>query len=519
MKNQGKNKILLINTVPASLRGEIKEFNLPLGLLSIATWLIKKSNFKVKFIDCLVEDNWEKILENEIKQGDVLIAGMSVMSSCVPHALETTRLIKRLDSKIKIVWGGVHCKLYPIQTVKHPLIDFVVYREGEIPILNIANALISNKSFKKIKGISFKEEGKAFINEPEEYIDLNEIGIMNYELLNPKIFKTKNITLNTSRGCPHRCTFCVNVATGNRKWRFLTPENVVKQVEHLIKNYGIEMIYFRDETFFVDGKRAEKIFDLILKKKIKLKIIVSARFDYFGKGIITQKLLYKMKRAGVYNVGCAFEFGNQKMRDFIKKDITEEDIIKGVKMLKKAGLGLSSGVMTGTPTETKEDTLATVRLIKKMTKLYRGLNVIRGKKGILEWRDNVRIAGPQIYRPYPGGELFDYVVKNYGWKTPETLEGWEKYFKENTRYRIEDYTWLEKSPSYYAALQFYISDVGRLSFLEMLKKFSMPYPPKYKILLLLFYPFARIRTLLDFYDLPIEYLIGKKTGFLDKLEI
>jgi radical SAM superfamily enzyme YgiQ (UPF0313 family) len=510
------NKILLINTIPSALEGEKRESNIPPGLLAIGTWLTKNSKFEVRIIDPLIEENYTELIKKEIEKEDVFLVGISVMSSCVPNALEITRLIKKLNPKIKIIWGGIHCKLYPEQTVKHKLIDFVAYGEGEKPMLNLANCLIKKKSLSKVKGIAYKKGRKIIINPPEEFIDLNEIGIMNYKLLNPKIFEKKIIPIYTSRGCPHRCTFCVNVVTKNRKWRWLTAENVVKEMEYLIKNYGIEVLGFGDDCFFVNKERSRRIFDLILKKDIKVKLTAATRADYFTKGIIDQELLSKMKKCGFYNLGLGAEFGSQKMLDFIKKDISVKDILTSVKMLKKAGIGGTFAFMTGFPNETKEDTLTTVKLIKKMFKINPGITVIKEKGKIYEWREKVRIAGPQVYRPYPGGELYEYIVRKYRWHTPNTLEGWEKYFKENTRYKIEDYPWI-KNPEYYAGLQFYVKS-GKADIFTFLKRLTLPYPFKLKILTTFFYPFAKFRMLFNFFDFPFEYVVGKKLRFLTKLE-
>lgn len=512
-----KNKILLINTIPAPLEGEIIESNISPGLLSIGTWLIKKSNFQVKMIDCLVEKNYLEMIKKEIKEGEVFLVGLSVMTFCIPNALEITRLIKNIAPQIKIIWGGIHIKLYPEQTIAHPLIDFIAYNEGEKPMLNLANCLANKKPYNKVKGIMYKKNGKIIKTPPEDFLDLNELGIPDYTLLNPVVFNKKIISIQTSRGCPHRCTFCINFVTKNNKWRYLTAENVIKEIEFLYKKYHVKIIDFKDECFFVNKERTEKIVDILLKKNFNLSFIGNIRADYFTKGLINQEILNKMKTAKFYNLGLSPEFGSQRMRDFIKKDITEKDIFTAVNMLKKAGIGATYAFMTGFPKETKEDTLATVKLAQKIYNLNKGMNIIKEGDRVYIWREKNRISGPEIYRPYPGGELYEYIVQKYNWSSPETLEDWEEYFKKNTRYRIEDYPWLQLKPDYYAALQLYIK-AGRLDLPTFLKRLTLPYPIKLKISSAIFYPFAKLRMIFNFFDFPFEYLLGKKFGLLTQLD-
>jgi len=66
--------------------------------------------------------------------------------------------------------------------------------------------------------------------------------------------------------------------------------------------------------------------------------------------------------------------------------------------------------MTGIPTETEEEQMQTLHLIRE----------------ILRINPNTTINGPANYRPYPGGDLFDMCVKKYNLKMPNSLEEWAK---------------------------------------------------------------------------------------------
>jgi len=46
----------------------------------------------------------------------------------------------------------------------------------------------------------------------------------------------------------------------------------------------------------------------------------------------------------------------------------------------------------------------------------------------------------------------------------------------------------------------------------------LPYPLKLKVVSALFYPFARVRMALNFFDFPLEYLIGRKMGLLKQFD-
>ncbi len=160
-----KKKILLINTIPASLIRADKKTNFPLELLSIATWIKKRNNFEVCFIDCVVEKDYKELIKREIK--NTFVVGLSVMSLCIPNALKKTRMIKKLNPKIKIVLGGVHCRLYPQQTIKHKSIDFVVKNYS----WKVPKNLERWKAYFKENG-GYKTEEYPWINNPNYYAGL-----------------------------------------------------------------------------------------------------------------------------------------------------------------------------------------------------------------------------------------------------------------------------------------------------------------------------------------------------------
>lgn len=297
----------------------------------------------------------------------------------------------------------------------------------------------------------------------------------------------------------------------------MTPENVLREIQYLKDKYDVRSIGFLDDCFFVNKQRAEKIADLLISKKLKFNFIAASRADYFTKGIVTKELLQKWKKCGLTSVSLGIEFGSQKMRDYIKKDINEDDVFNAVKILKSVGVGGVYAFMTGFPDETKEDTLATIDLIRRMSALDQGVIIKKENNKVHSWIDRLRIAGPQVYRPYPGGELYDSLVRNYKWKSPETLEKWEEYFLENTRYQIEDYPWIKLDPNLYASLQFYVKS-GKANFRTFIQKLTLPYNLKFKVMYTFFYPISKIRLYFNFFNFPIEYIIAKKFRLIDELE-
>jgi len=98
-------KVLLVYT-PGLYRDYTNEnqyLEFPVGILSIAS-LLKEHGFQVEIIDGNIDGGYtEKIRKN---LGNALFVGFSVMTTQVKKALEASRMIKKINKNIPVVWGG-----------------------------------------------------------------------------------------------------------------------------------------------------------------------------------------------------------------------------------------------------------------------------------------------------------------------------------------------------------------------------------------------------------------------------
>jgi radical SAM superfamily enzyme YgiQ (UPF0313 family) len=92
----------------------------------------------------------------------------------------------------------------------------------------------------------------------------------------------------------------------------------------------------------------------------------------------------------------------------LHKTVTPEDTLNFVRRTKKHGIISLVAFMTGLPTETREEQLATLKLIWQ----------------IMEIAPETFINGAAMFRPYPGGELFDRCVTEYNLEMPNTFRDW-----------------------------------------------------------------------------------------------
>lgn len=334
-------------------------------------------------------DEYLKELKQLIDNNKTICFGFSVMTSQIPNAYFISKYLKNLNPDIHINWGGVHPTLYPSQTSKDQIIDTVIYGPGEKPLLDLIELLEKGKKeYQDINNLAYN--GK--VNPTEDPIDVNEIPFLNYDLLNSKFYiwhpdhflfqkDIRMLPMLSSRGCPYRCAFCINKVC-KTKWRPQSPDRFIDELEFLINKYKLEGIRILDENFFISKKRVKDIIERIRDRKIEIQWGTNVRADCFKENYIDTNFIKNLQNIGFKFASIGAESGSDRILKYIKKDITTEDIINSAKICNTSNILPVYSWMTGIPTETKEETMNTITLIKKIKKIcpasiHYSLNIYR----------------------------------------------------------------------------------------------------------------------------------------------
>lgn len=358
---------------------------------------IRKMGFSVKFLDMeLYSDRDEKrLLKEHVPQARIV--GVSVMTVQIPQALAITKEVKRISPQTAVVWGGIHGTLLPEQTVAHPLIDHVVCGEGEEPLA----CLLAGRDHPRIK-TKVKRSG---IEEHEKFLKMDDLPDPDYDAIEmERYFRfqggARNCDILTSRGCPYKCTFCVNTIIKN-PWRGLSPQRSIGIIRRVHQAHHIKHILFMDENFFGRVGRADEIIRGISDLGITWEANICVK-DLLK---LDDAFFLLMKKSGVLRLRMGVESASDRMLEIINKGITREQIIAARDRCLSFGITPALSFMTNLPDELPEEQKATFDLADESR-----------KKGAV-------VIGPQPFRPYPGSIEYQKLVDR-GLKIPDSLEGW-----------------------------------------------------------------------------------------------
>lgn len=392
-------KILLINplAVKSELRRHGADTHPPLGLLYIAA-VLEKEGHKVSVIDneaeCLDEQRLKERISGE-KPDAVGITAYTAKYDSVVHA---AKMVKAVDRKIPVIIGGPHPSTLPNETLNEiPEADFITVGESEHTIAELVKAIKKGGPYNKIDGIGYRSKGKPVLTKPRELIqNLDELPLPARHLI-PDLTKRKSsfrykrlpfTSMITSRGCPFQCIFCHHSVFG-KKYRMHSAERVIKEIEYLIRTYGIKEIHFVDDLFTFDAERTEKICDLIIEKGLDITWSCNGRVNILSRH---KHLIPKMKKAGCWYISFGIESGDQETLNFIKKAITLEQIKEVIWAVHRVGIFTKGYFMMAHPIDTKASIRRTINFAKSLP------------------LDAVQFA---IATPYPKTELYELAPK-YG---------------------------------------------------------------------------------------------------------
>lgn len=346
-------RVLLVQ--PSATRKKL--IFLGLGYVAAA---IEQRGDSVGILDLGLENNPDEALVKKVRETKPDIIGVSAVTPTYPAALKTLDTVKKILPSCITIIGGSHSSILTEEVVSELSVDIVVKGEGEITIVELLNALEKGHDLSEVKGISFKRNGQIVHNRYRPFInDLDSIPfparhLYDVDKYSARIRRRRAAAVITSRGCPYDCVYCYRGPAAGKKFRCRSPENIINEIRLLKTRYGIEGIYFYDDIFTLNKKRAGQLCDLLIEEKLDILWTCQTRVD-----CVEPELLKKMKKAGCVVVGFGVESGNEKIMDLIKK-INKEQTREAFKMTKEAGISSKASFILGLPWDTRETVQETI---------------------------------------------------------------------------------------------------------------------------------------------------------------
>ena len=293
--------------------------------------------------------------------------GFSVLTNQYKYALEIARDIRGYID-VPILFGGIHVTMDPVETLTRDEVDLICVGEGELALAE----LLETGDPRGVGNIGRKDREALVIEPLRPYADITALPFKDYEIFNfQQMIDAKDgwVGLTASRGCPFRCTYCLNhkiiglyKENGHMPKHYIrrhTVDQMIGEIEYLLGRYnGIKMFIFDDDIFTFDKPWLEE-FTRRYKSITDIGFVCNAHARIFDAE--TAQLL---KGAGCRIVKFGLESGSDRIRrGVLSRYMSNRQIEEAFSVAHRFGLHTSAFVMLGLPHETIGDIRETVDLL------------------------------------------------------------------------------------------------------------------------------------------------------------
>ncbi len=417
--------ILLIN--PRSARNNHRA---PLSLLSVASGLEGRIPYRI--FDENLDDF--RTLPALVELHGIRYAGLTVMPGPqLTNAIKISRFLRKKFPEIKIIWGGSFPSVYLETVIESPLVDFVVWSQGECALPELIGVLEGGGAPRKVKGISWKSRHGPVKNEAREWVHPDALPPLPYRSVPMKRYLQRTYLGErttgyvSSLGCPFFCGFCSVVPMFGGKWLAQSPERLIGELLRLRNDYGVDSIEFFDDNFFVSEKRTAEICDRL--KSMKMSWWAEGRIDTLLK--YSDATLGAMHEAGCRMIFSGAETGSDEVLNLMNKGGTQsgDSIRSFARRMKDYSIIPELSFILGNPGDNIGQ------------KIDEDIGFIRSIKQINPESEIVF----HTYSPVllPGAKIYEE-ARRFGFEFPQKLEDWADPRWEDNGARKSSFTpWLK----------------------------------------------------------------------------
>lgn len=341
----------------------------------------KKAGHDVTLIDLRELSDWSDF-RDAISKIDPDVVGITMMSVDFDYAIEAAKIAKAYKGSITVVVGGPHPSIAPHEVAQHDCVNHVVIGEGEISFIDLLDDIAKGRPSERIlcgthpnlDTLPFADRG---------LFRLKESPIENF--LCPPF-----VTLIAGRGCMYNCSFCqpaerkIFGSTVRRR----SVSSIIEELNELRERCHFQSVLFHDDCLTEDKKWVTEFCREYKKNRFGKPFVCQSRADIICKN---EDMVRLMKKAGLAMFLIGFESGNDRILKILRKGTTVAMNYKAATICKKYGIRVWANYMLGMPTETKEEAMDTVKMIRAI-KPYR--------------------PSPALFTPHPGSDLYEYCAKN-----------------------------------------------------------------------------------------------------------
>lgn len=333
---------------------------MPIWLI-YAAGVLERAGHRILLIDSPAKSQSRADLIHQVRAFDPALTAIYTATGSIVSDLEVTGAVKNACPGTTTVVVGPHVSVLAEATLRQCAgLDYVIRREFDYPLRDLAACLEQGDSPDQLAGLSFLREDVYVENEEAELIqDLDELPFSievierHLDLRDYRMDYLLYPWVQTyfGRGCYSRCIFCLWPQTlMGRQYRMRSMDSIFAELDYIAKRAPqVQELMIDDDTFTFHKDRLREFCERKLEGGYRINWCANARAN-----LCDPELLKLMKRAGCRALVVGYESGNAEILKRIKKGVGLETMYRFAEAAREADLQVHGDFMIGLPGETPE---------------------------------------------------------------------------------------------------------------------------------------------------------------------
>lgn len=388
--------------------------------LAILAPCATRAGHEVNLIDLRALKGWDHFRATVAERHPDVVA-MTMMSVDYNPGMRCLEIVREVDSSIITMVGGPHPTIMPNELADHPNVDHVFIGEAEESFPDALNRLARGETLPRI--IPGTHPDLDSMPHADHNLFPDEWRRQGYAVTSPEAPFVQElpppfVTIIAGRGCMYNCSYCQPAERHifGRKVRRRSVASVMRELRELRDRYRFNSFMFHDDCLTEDREWVEAFCAAYVAAGFTQPFFCQSRADIIVKN---EDMVALMAKAGLRGYFIGFESGSDRVLRFIRKGTKRWHNIEAARICRRYGISIWANYMMGIPTETKEEVLETISMLKEIDPDY---------------------YSPAFYTPHPGSDLYDYCAEH----DLSLIRNHDSYRRNPDEAKIKgiDYEWL-----------------------------------------------------------------------------
>jgi radical SAM superfamily enzyme YgiQ (UPF0313 family) len=344
----------------------------PLALDYLAQ-AVEQGGFRAEVLDLCFSPDYARAIGEHLAGEDVVAvavtfrniddSSLATRRSFLPQLKSIVDCL-RAKTDAPVVLGGSGFSVMPEAVLGYCQVELGVWGEGEYSLPLLLQRIAGGDDVYGVPALVYRS-GDGFGRNAPHYLDLGALPVPQRTFVdNRRYFDEGGMgCLETKRGCPMECIYCVDPLCKGRKIRLWDPASVASEIEALLSQ-GVDHLHVCDSEFNIPLSHAEEVCSEIVNRGLGGRV---RWYTYASPAPFSRELASLMKRAGCVGINFGVDAGCDRMLRTLGRDFTVDDLRSTAGICRETGLICMYDLLLGGPGETQESLKESVEAMKDIS--------------------------------------------------------------------------------------------------------------------------------------------------------